>query len=348
MTPMMVFVLLGVGVTAYALTGGADFGGGLWDLLARGPRAEAQRKAIERAIAPIWEVNHIWMIFVIVSLFTVFPDAFAVVSTALHLPLLLALVGIVLRGSAFVFRAYGLQPDATRQRWGRVFAWASALTPVFLGMCLAALSSGEIRVDESGYPTTGFFAGWTSLFAVMVGLFALSLFALLAATYMAAHAARRGEFELRDDFRRRALACEAVAAILAALVLWRAWADSPLLFAGLLQARWSIPVQVLTALVATGAILTLALGRVHVARALVMVQVALVVLGWGLAMDGFLILPDIHIDDAGAEPAVLRTLPFALIGGGLLLAPALIWLFRVFELSPRSSAHEPDPGPDPE
>lgn len=342
MTPMMVFVLLGVGVTAYVLTGGADFGGGLWDLLARGPRASAQREAIARAIAPIWEVNHIWMIFVIVSLFTAFPDAFAVVSTALHLPLLLALIGIVLRGSAFVFRAYGLQPNATRERWGRVFAWASTVTPVFLGMTLAALSSGEIRVDESGYPTTGYFAGWTSPFAVMVGLFALALFALLAATYMAAHADARGEFELRDDFRRRALICEAVAAILAGLVLWRASVDSPLLFTGLLHASWSIPVQVLTALIATAAILTLAYGRVHVARVLVMIQVALVVLGWGLAMDGYLILPDIHIDSAGAEPAVLRSLPLALLGGGALLVPALIWLFRVFELSEGPTARDPE------
>jgi cytochrome d ubiquinol oxidase subunit II len=341
MTPMMVFVLLGVGVTAYVLTGGADFGGGLWDLLARGPRAAAQREAIARAIAPIWEVNHIWMIFVIVSLFTAFPDAYAVVSTALHIPVLLALIGIVLRGSAFVFRAYGLQPGPVRERWGRVFAWASAVTPVFLGMILAALSSGEIRVDEQGQPTTGFYAGWTSPFAVMVGLFALSLFALLAATYMAAHADTRGEFELRDDFRRRALICEAIAGMLAALVLWRAWADAPVLFAGLLQASWSIPVQVLTGTIAAAAILMLALGRVHVARVLVMIQVALVVLGWGLAMNGHLIVPDVHIDAAGAEPTVLRTLPLVLLGGAVLLVPALIWLFRVFELD-AGPDHEPE------
>src|SRR5688500_8016485 len=127
MTPEHAFVLLGLGVGAYVLTAGADFGGGVWDLLSRGPRAAAQREAIAKAIEPIWAVTHIWMIFVVVLLFTVFPVAFAVVSVALHIPLVLVLVGIVLRGSAFVFRAYGMQPNDARERWGRVFAWASAI-----------------------------------------------------------------------------------------------------------------------------------------------------------------------------------------------------------------------------
>jgi cytochrome bd ubiquinol oxidase subunit II len=331
MTPEQVFALLGVGVAAYVLTGGADFGGGLWDLLARGPRAHEQRQAVARALAPIWEVNHIWMIFVVVTSFTAFPHAFAIITTALHVPLLLALIGIVLRGSAFVFRAYGMQPDPLRERWGRVFAWASALTPVFLGMSLAALSSGAIRVDEQHRVTSGFLAGWTTSFALAVGLFALALFGLLAATYLAREADVRGELALRDDFRKRALASEAVAGVLAAIVLWRAWAESPLLFAGLLGATWSIPIQALTGLIAAGAIVALALARMQLARILVIVQVALVVLGWGLAMNGYLILPDVHLADAGAQAAVLGPLPWVLLGGGALLVPALIGLFRVFK-----------------
>lgn len=335
MTPTHVFALLGVAVAVYALTAGADFGGGLWDLLATGPRRERQRERIAEAIAPIWEVNHIWMIFVVVVLFTVFPDGFAVVSTALHLPLLLVLVGIVLRGSAFVFRAYGLQPSEQRARWGRIFAWASALTPVFLGMTLAALSSGAITVEfsDAGAPTvtSGFFSGWTSGFALAVGAFTLALFALLAAVYLAREAELDDERELCDDFRRRALLAELVAGVLAALVLWRAWAESPQLFSGLIHASWSIPVQVLTALVAAGAILALLGGRLFFARLLVMIQVGLVVLGWGLAMDGYLILPDVHVVDAGAEAAVLATLPWVLAGGTVLFAPALWWLFRVFK-----------------
>lgn len=330
MTPEQVFTLLGLSVGAYVLTAGADFGGGVWDLLSRGPRAAAQREAIAKAIAPIWEVNHIWMIFVVVLLFTVFPHAFAVVSVALHIPLLLVLIGIVLRGSAFVFRAYGMQPDETRERWGRVFAWASTITPVFLGMTLAALSSGDIRIDAKGQVTSGFVAGWTSPFAISVGLFALALFALLAATYLAARAAADGDEDLSDDFRRRALASEAAAGILASVVVWRAWVEAPELFDGLLGATWSVPVQALTAAVAGAAIMSLATYRVALARVFVMVQVSLVILGWGLAMNGHLILPDMYLRDAGATQAVLDTLPWVLLGGAVVLIPGLLWLYRLF------------------
>lgn len=330
MSPEQVFLLIGVAVGAYVLTAGADFGGGVWDLLSRGPRATAQREAIARAIAPIWEVNHIWMIFVVVLLFTVFPSAFALVSVALHIPLVLVLIGIVLRGSAFVFRAYGLQPNDARERWGRVFAWASAVTPVFLGMTLAALSSGDIRVDAHGVVTSGFLAGWTTPFALSVGVFALVLFALLAASYLAARADADGDLELRDDFRRRALASEAVAGVLAAVVTWRASIDAPQLFEGLLGATWSIPVQACTAAIAGAAILALATHRVALARLLVMLQVSLVLLGWGLAMNGHLILPDMHLRDAGASEVVLASLPWVLLGGAVVFVPALIWLYRVF------------------
>lgn len=335
MTPQMVFVLLGIAVAAYTLTAGADFGGGVWDLLASGPRRERQRELIAEAIAPIWEVNHIWMIFIIVLLFSVFPIAFAVITTALHIPLLLALVGIVLRGSAFVFRAYGMQPNQARARWGQVFAWASVITPVFLGMTLAGLSSGDVTLvtDASGlmHPSSGFFVGWTGPFAFALGLFALVLFAMLAAVYLAREAEQREQPELCDDFRRRALACELLAFVLALVVLWRARVDSPELFAGLLHASWSIPAQALTGVIAAGAIVALFWRRLALARILVMAQVALIVLGWGLAMDEHLLLPSLDIEHAGAEPAVLRSLQWVLLGGGVLLAPALWWLLRIFD-----------------
>ena len=331
MSELQVFMLLGVAVAVYALSAGADFGGGVWDLLASGPRRERQRELIAEAIAPIWEVNHIWMIFVVVLLFTVFPIAFAIVTTALHIPMLLALVGIVLRGSAFVFRAYGMQPTETRARWGRVFAITSALTPIFLGMILAALSSGEIRVDmQTETLSSGFFAGWLSPFALATGVFALVLFALLAAVYLAREAELRGELELRDDFRLRALVCEAVAFVLAIAVLALAHGQSQQLFAGLLGAPWSIPIQVLTFIAASGAIVCLWKQRMAMARTFVMFQVGLVVLGWGAAMDRHLVLPDVHVTAAGAVEPVLAFLPWVLLGDSVLLVPALWWLFRVF------------------
>jgi cytochrome bd-type quinol oxidase subunit 2 len=130
-----VLLLGGVGVaslTLYAVMGGADYGGGFWDLLATGPRKDEQRKTIEKAIGPIWEANHVWLILIVVLLFSCFPRAFYTASIALHIPLTLLLFGIVLRGSAFTFRTYDSEKDEVQKRWGRIFAISSTITPVML------------------------------------------------------------------------------------------------------------------------------------------------------------------------------------------------------------------------
>jgi cytochrome d ubiquinol oxidase subunit II len=161
----VIWLVMGAGVIAYALTAGADFGGGIWHLFARGPRAARERAAIEHAIAPIWEANHVWLIFVVVMMFTAFPSAYAVVTTALHIPVTLALIGIVVRGSAFVFHAYDVRPREGRGLYSFAFGLSSLVTPLFLGDVLGALSTGEIRWDGR-HVTTGFFAGWTTPFAI--------------------------------------------------------------------------------------------------------------------------------------------------------------------------------------
>jgi len=137
----------------YAVLGGADFGGGVWDLFAFGPRAERQRALVDGALAPVWEANHVWLIIVVVLLFTAFPTAFSATCIALHIPLTLVLLGIVLRGSAFVLRKYDVGPGPAAHRWGRVFAVSSLATPVFVGVTLGAVTSGRIRVVD-GVPTT--------------------------------------------------------------------------------------------------------------------------------------------------------------------------------------------------
>ena len=134
--------VLVVALNAYVLMGGADFGGGVWDLLAGGPRRDAQRALIAHAIGPIWEANHVWLIVAVVVLFTGFPDAFATLATVLHIPLSLMLVGIVLRGSAFTFRSYGAKSGRAVRGWGRAFAIASTITPVLLGIAVGAVASG--------------------------------------------------------------------------------------------------------------------------------------------------------------------------------------------------------------
>lgn len=324
----IIWLVMGAGLIAYVLTGGADFGGGVWDLLASGPRAAEQRHSVEEALAPIWEANHVWLSFLIVLLFTVYPKAFSAMSIALHIPITLALLGIIMRGAAFVFRSYGHETEGSRARWGRVFAWASALTPVLLGMILAALSSGAIVLDN-GHVASGFFAGWTSMFAVALGLFALALFALLAAVYLTVEAPPH----LANDFRWRALVTQAAAGPLAFVVfLLGAYKDIPLM-RNMLNAGWFWPLQVATAALAMAAIWCLWVRRYRWARAATMSQVGLVVLGWGLGMDKHLILPALEMTRAGTRAETINALLPALGLGALILAPSLWYLFRVFKAS---------------
>ena len=192
-------VMLGALIT-YALLAGADFGAGVWDLLGSGPRPAAQRRAIAEAIGPVWEANHVWLIFFIVLLFTCFPLAYAAISTALFWPLHVVLIGIVLRGSAFVFRAYGAPTAAAQAAWGHIFGAASAVSPILLGMCLGAVSTGAIGVI-GGIVSIQAGSAWRAPFAAATGILALLLCAYLAAVYLAWES--RGN--VQADFRRRAL-----------------------------------------------------------------------------------------------------------------------------------------------
>ena len=184
-----------VSLTAYALLAGADFGGGVWDLVASGPRKEQQRRLVAQAIAPVWEANHVWLILAIVMLFTCFPAAFARLAIALHVPLTLMLIGIVLRGSTFMFQSYG---GGGR----RVVAYASLVTPVLLGVAVGAIASGATSVPAGVTFVEGYVRPWLTAFALAIGLFALACFAFLAAVYLTVEARDR---ELQEDFRRRAL-----------------------------------------------------------------------------------------------------------------------------------------------
>ena len=322
----LVWGVMGAGVIAYVLTGGADFGGGLWHLLASGERRTAQRRAIERALAPIWEANHVWLIFVVVLLFTVFPRAFATVGIALHIPVTLALIGIVLRGSAFSFHSYGTGPAVAQGRWALAFGVSSVLSPLFLGATLAALSTGDIRW-VNGLVTSGFFAGWTTPFAWLTGLFAVALFALLAAVYLTVDSPE----EVRDDFRVRALVLEVAAGALAGAVFWRSSVDAPQLFHRLAHSSWTLPLQAATAAAALATLSALYQRRYRLARITVALQVTLVVVGWGFAMDGHVVMPDLTVHNSGAEATVIAALLPALAVGGALIAPALYYLFRVFK-----------------
>jgi len=323
------FVMLAA-LLVYAILAGADFGGGLWDLFARGPRKAAQRKLIESAIAPVWEANHVWLIVIVVMAFVCFPTAFSAVSIALHIPITIMLVGIVFRGSAFVFRSYGAG-ERVRKRWGRVFAIASVVTPIFLGVILGAITDGEIRV-ANGVPTTGFFHPWLQLFPFTVGLFALALFAMLAAVFLTNEA---DDDALREDFRARALGAAVAVGIFA---LGAALAGGPgarNLVRHLLGAWWSWPLQIATGVAAIGVFVTLGARRYALARVLAIAQVTLIIGGWALAQYPYLIAPDVTIRNAAAPDAVVRPILWAFAAGAVILVPSVYYLFRVFKMRRR-------------
>lgn len=317
-----------VALIAYALLGGADYGAGVWDLLATGPRKERQRDALSHAIGPVWEANHVWLILVIVLMFTCFPPAFAALMTALHIPVTLVLIGIVLRGSSFTFRTYTAADDPAQALWGRAFAISSIITPVLLGVTLGAAASGRLLWDEHGVYTSGFFAPWLRPFPWSVGLFALALFAFLAAVYMCAEV---DDDHLREDFRLRALGAAAAVGVTAAITWVLAYRGAELLSRELAGNWWTWPLQILTGLVAVGAIAAIWTRRYLVARTLAVAQVVLIMLGYGAALFPYLVVPQFTIMGAAAPTRTHGLVLGALAAGAILLLPSLYYLFRVFK-----------------
>lgn len=318
---------MAVSLVLYALLGGADYGGGVWDLFAFGKRAAKQRSLIADAIGPVWEANHVWLILVIVILFTAFPPAFAVIATALHIPIALLLIGIVLRGTAFTFRAYDSQQDNVQRRWSLVFSIASIITPVLLGVTLGAIASGTITV-ENGAVTSGFFSSWLAPFPFAVGLFALVMFAFVAAVYLTLETR---ELELREDFRLRAIIAGIAVGLLALIVFLLAETSAPSVRAGISRSWWAIGLHFFTAIFAICAFYALWTRKYRLARASAAAQITSIILGWAFAQYPYLVEPNITITSAAAPRITLQLLLGALALGAVLLFPSYYYLFRVFK-----------------
>ncbi len=323
-----VAIVMILALTAYALFGGADFGAGVWMLLDRGPRAESRRRVIEHAIGPIWEANHVWLIIVVVLLFTAFPAAFVAIMITLHIPVSLMLAGIVLRGSAFVFGAHARGARA-RRRWRVAFEVSSAATPILLGTIVGAIAAG--RVETRPDRPLDLLWSWLSPFPIVVGLLTLALFSYLAAVYLTLESDDRA---VRDDFRLRALAGAVASGVLAYAVYLLARSEAPLVFEGLGASRWGLPVRIATGVCATAALAALRLRRYRAARVAATAQIALILWGCALAQRPYLVPPDLTIQNAAAPAAVLRLLLGALAAGSIILFPSLFYLFRIFKRRP--------------
>jgi len=326
------------GIVAYALLGGADFGGGVWDLFASGERRKQQRLAIQRAMGPVWEANHVWLIFVIVVLFTCFPRGFAALGMALFMPFHLALIGIVLRGSSFIFRSYqsrGKEAAAETSSWGVVFGVASIISPMLLGTAFGVVTQGRVGLAPGGEALALHPVTWLSWYAIANGFLALASCAYLAAVYLMLETTG----DLRDDFRRRAIVAGTTTAALALLVLILARSEAEWFFGRLISWR-TLP------LVAGGLFCFAVSGwavfsrRYELARSFAAAEIALLLLGWGVAQYPYLAYPDMRLAEVAAPMATLRFVVLSLPVGGLLLFPSLWLLLTVFKSRPQDRMTE--------
>lgn len=320
-----------ISLTFYVVMAGADYGGGVWDLLAGGPRATAQRELVAEAIGPIWEANHVWLILVVVILFTAFPRAFAFITTVLHIPLTLILVGIVLRGSAFTFRTYDSRQDDVQRRWGAVFSVASLVTPILLGVTVGALTTGFIKPHGLDFASV-FVAPWLQPFPIAVGFLALVLFAYLAAAYLTMDTK---DPLLQEDFRLRALVSGAVALVVALVVFFLAKTEASDIWVRL-QDCWHA--HVAAALFAIAATAALWKRHFEIARVCAAGQVAFILWGWAVAQFPYIVRPNLTIFNSAGPHSTLTLLVIALCAGAVLLFPSFLYLFIVFKERPRPAS----------
>lgn len=330
--------ILLISLVIYSLLGGADYGAGFWDLVCSGPRKQGQRDLIAQAIQPVWEANHIWLILLVVLLFSGFPPAFSSMSVGLAVPIFLILLGIVLRGSSYVFRAYFAGDVRTQLYWGKVFSISSSITPLFLGTVIGAISSDAVLVDD-GWSENGFLRTWLQPFPLTVGLLSLSLFAYLSACYLTVETE---DSELQEDFRRRALSSGFVSVIAAFATYLVAGDSAPGILDGLSRSRgaWLIEAGgAVAALVAFQALWSRSYLRARVAAA---AQVALVVTGWGVAQYPYLVRPELTIFNGASPEDILWDLEITVAVGALVLIPSLILLLHTFKANRKSKSVSTD------
>jgi cytochrome bd ubiquinol oxidase subunit II len=318
--------LMWIGVTAYALFGGADFGAGFWDLLAGGAsRGESQRSLIEHSIGPVWEANHVWLIFILVVMWTGFPGLFGAVSSTLWIPLTIAALGVIARGSAFAFRK-NVAARWQRRLFGAAFAASSVITPFFLGAAAGAVAAGRV---PPGVGRGNAVTSWWNPVSVLTGTLAVAVCAYLAAVYLTADARRSGNAALVAGFRLRALAAGATAGLIAVIGLGVLHGAAPALSHGLLNR--GLPLVLASAVAGLIALLLLFRSQFVLARVAAAVAVTTIVWGWAVAQYPDLLQARLTIAQAAAVPSVLLATVISLLAGAVLLVPSLIWLYLIFQ-----------------
>ena len=325
----VLYGVIGGALVLYAVLGGADFGVGVWEFNLRFRMTREDRELSEHAMGPVWETNHVWLIFAIILMFSAFPIAFAAICRALWIPLLLALAGIVFRGSSFAFRHYAVDSEKQRVAWGILFAIASTFTPFFLGVSAGAIASGRLAVTESGEFTGNLLTGWVSFLSIYSGFFTVGLCAYLAAVYLTRDASREFGSELAAVWRRRALLTGIVVGAMAVGGLAVVGIDSPDLGRAMASKSWSLVAMSVAA--GTFSLWALARNRFTASAVGAVLAVASIVAGWAVAQYPMLVPPVISIESAKAPDGVLRLFVWVILIGAAFLGPSLAYLFYVFK-----------------
>ena len=320
-----VVVVLWIGATMYAVFGGADFGAGLWSLLARGEgrRGRRPRDLIDWAIGPVWEANHVWLIFILVVLWTGFGPAFGAIFSTLFIPLSLAALGIVLRGAGFAFH-HNARRAGGRNVATALFGIASVLTPFFMGTVVGAIAGGRVPAG----PTAGDeVTSWLNLLSLVIGALFVATSAYLAAVFLVSDARRAGARDLEGYFASRALVAAVVTGALAVAGLVVVHRDARYLFDGLTGD--GLPLVLLSGLCGVAVLVLLRRGARRGARFLAAGAVTCVVWAWGVSQHPYLLPQTLTIDDAASPSVVLTSVLVVFTVAVLVVLPSLALLFTL-------------------
>ena len=327
----VVLVFLWCGVTAYVVLAGADFGAGFWDLLAgSGERGFAQRRRIAATIGPVWEANHVWLIFALVVVWTGFPAVFAAIGSTLYIPLTAVAIGVILRGSSFAFRG-AVVGSVTQRAFGIAFAVSSIITPFFLGTVAGAIASGRVPLGIAAGDVVG---AWLNPTSLLGGVLAVEVCAYLAAVFLTADARRHGETELAEVLRARAMIAGVLAGATALAGIAVLRSDAPRLFAGLTGR--GLPLIVATSVFGVVS-LGLLVRRHYVAvRGTAAMAVVAVLWGWAVGQYPDILSGSVTVSSAAAPHETLVVLVVSLSIGTVILLPALVLLYTLFQATPAS------------
>lgn len=324
MLAVLPLVFAVMGLIAYTVLSGADFGAGLWQLTAgSGAKAARLREHAHHAIGPVWEANHVWLIFVLTVVWTAYPIAFGSIASTLAIPVFIAAIGIIARGATYALHA-GATSVTERRVIDNLFSASCVLTPFALGTAVGGIASGRVPVgNAAGNEVTS----WLNPTSLMVGVLAVVLAAFLAAVYLAADAARSTQRELETRFRLRALVSGLLAGVFAIAGLAVLHADAVGLFEGLVTGA-GLALVIISGLAGVTSLLLIWFRRFDPARYTAAAAVAAVIAGWAVAQNP-LFLPGLTVTAAAAPRDTLIAVVVVVLAGAVLLLPSLGLLFRL-------------------